>query len=165
LPPQSFLLRVVLCSDCSLVQLADTVDPKIYSHYAYVTSTSTTMDKHLDHLMTHLLSTRRLGAGSKFLEIASNTGCSEKVQGGVVKSSALNQPKTSRMWPSPRRFHAQGIFNSATAKLKTEWGAADLIMGRRLRAHRRFARCHHQFRNGSHAETLIAFEVPTSWTF
>ena len=31
----SLPLRVVLCPDCSLVQLADTVDPKIlYSHYA-----------------------------------------------------------------------------------------------------------------------------------
>ena len=40
----SLPLRVVLCPDCSLVQLADTVDPKIlYSHYAYVTSTSKTL--------------------------------------------------------------------------------------------------------------------------
>ncbi|HEY3932576.1 MAG TPA: methyltransferase, partial [Verrucomicrobiae bacterium] len=71
----SLPLRVVLCTDCSLVQLADTVDPKIlYSHYAYVTSTSKTMDTHLNKMMTHLLSTARLGSGSKVLEIASNTG-------------------------------------------------------------------------------------------
>ena len=45
----SLPLRVVLCPDCSLVQLADTVDPKIlYSHYAYITSTSRTMDTHLN---------------------------------------------------------------------------------------------------------------------
>src|SRR5579859_6606275 len=49
-------LRVVLCTDCSLVQLADTVDPKIlYSHYAYVTSTSRTMDAHLSEQSAHLL--------------------------------------------------------------------------------------------------------------
>src|SRR4051794_26202844 len=49
-------LRVVLCTNCSLVQLADTVDPKVlYSRYAYVTSNSKTMDAHLTAQRDHLL--------------------------------------------------------------------------------------------------------------
>jgi hypothetical protein len=49
-------LRVVLCPDCSLVQLADTVDPKIfYSHYACVTSTPATMEAHLNKQAAHFL--------------------------------------------------------------------------------------------------------------
>ena len=71
----SLPLRVVLCTDCSLVQLADTVDPKVlYSRYAYVTSTSRTMDAHLSEQSAHLLEVGGLGAGAKVLEIASNTG-------------------------------------------------------------------------------------------
>ena len=71
----SLPLRLVLCRDCSLVQLADTVDPKVlYSRYAYITSTSKTMDKHLAEQSAHLLATGNLGAGAKVLEIASNTG-------------------------------------------------------------------------------------------
>jgi hypothetical protein len=73
----SLPLRVVLCPDCSLVQLGDTVDPKIlYSHYAYVTSTSKTMDTHLNKMMTHLLSTARLGSGSKFWKSRRTPACS-----------------------------------------------------------------------------------------
>ncbi len=68
-------LRVLLCRNCSLVQLADTVDPKmLYSHYAYVTSTSRTMDAHLTDQATHLMGAAGLAAGGKVLEIASNTG-------------------------------------------------------------------------------------------
>src|SRR5208337_4543289 len=71
----SLPLRVVLCRSCSLVQLADIVDPKVlYSRYAYVTSTSRTMEVHLTEQAEHLLSLGALGAGAKVLEIASNTG-------------------------------------------------------------------------------------------
>src|SRR4051812_40442865 len=62
-------LRVVLCTACSLVQLADTVDPRIlYSHYAYVTSTSRTMDAHLNEQSAHLLDVAGLVRGAKVLE-------------------------------------------------------------------------------------------------
>jgi hypothetical protein len=71
----SLPLRVVLCTNCSLVQLADTVDPKVlYSRYAYVTSTSRTMDAHLSEQSAHLLAVGGFGARPKVLEIASNTG-------------------------------------------------------------------------------------------
>ena len=56
---QTFLpLRLRLCADCSLAQLADVVDPGVlYSRYAYVTSTSRTMDAHLAEQCRHLLAT------------------------------------------------------------------------------------------------------------
>jgi C-methyltransferase C-terminal domain/Putative zinc binding domain/Methyltransferase domain len=161
----SLPLRVVLCPDCSLVQLAKTVDPKIlYSHYAYVTSTSKTMDTHLNKMMTHLLSTARLGSGSKVLEIASNTGVflkKFKEQGcevlGVEPAGNIADVAIVTAIPTRKEF-----FNAATArKLRTEWGAADLVLGRHVFAHIDDL---HDLVVGleaiSHQDTLIAFEVP-----
>jgi C-methyltransferase C-terminal domain/Putative zinc binding domain/Methyltransferase domain len=161
----SLPLRVVLCPDCSLVQLADMVDPKIlYSHYAYVTSTSKTMDTHLNKMMTHLLSTARLGAGSKVLEIASNTGVflkKFKEQGcevlGVEPAENIADVALATAIPTRKEF-----FNHANAKrLRGEWGTADLILGRHVFAHIDDLR---DLIAGleaiSHPETLIAFEVP-----
>ena len=161
----SLPLRVVLCPDCSLVQLADTVDPKIlYSHYAYVTSTSRTMDTHLNNLTTHLLSTARLGSGSKVLEIASNTGVflkKFKEQGcevlGIEPAGNIADVALATAIPTRKEF-----FNSATAKkLRAEWGAADLILGRHVFAHIDDLKdLVAGLAEISHAETLIAFEVP-----
>jgi len=161
----SLPLRVVLCTDCSLVQLADTVDPKIlYSHYAYVTSTSKTMDTHLNKMMTHLLSTARLGAGSKVLEIASNTGVflkKFKEQGcevlGIEPAGNIADVALATAIPTRKEF-----FNSANAKkLKAEWGNADLILGRHVFAHIDDLRdLVAGLAEISHEETLIAFEVP-----
>jgi novobiocin biosynthesis protein NovU/D-mycarose 3-C-methyltransferase len=147
------------------VQLADTVDPKVlYSHYAYVTSTSKTMDTHLNKMMTHLLSTALLGAGSKVLEIASNTGVflkKFKEQGcevlGVEPAENIADVALATAIPTRKEF-----FNHANAKkLRKEWGAADLILGRHVFAHIDDLR---DLVAGleaiSHPETLIAFEVP-----
>jgi hypothetical protein len=161
----SLPLRVVLCPDCSLVQLADTVDPKIlYSHYAYVTSTSKTMDDHLNKMMTHLLSAARLGSGSKVLEIASNTGVflkKFKEQGcevlGVEPAGNIADVALATAIPTRKEF-----FNAATAKkLRAEWGAADLILGRHVFAHIDDLKdLVIGLAEISHEETLIAFEVP-----
>ena len=161
----SLPLRVVLCPDCSLVQLGDTVDPNIlYSNYAYVTSTSKTMDEHLNRQAAHLLSAGRLGAGSKVLEIASNTGVflkKFKEQGcevlGVEPAGNIADVALATAIPTRKEF-----FNAGTAKkLKAEWGAADLILGRHVFAHIDDL---HDLLAGlaviSHPETLIAFEVP-----
>lgn len=166
----SLPLRVVLCPDCSLVQLGDTVDPRVlYSHYAYVTSTSKTMDTHLNKLMTHLLSAGRLGAGSKVLEIASNTGVflkKFKEQGcevlGIEPASNIADVALATAIPTRKEF-----FNSETAKkLKAEWGAADLIMGRHVFAHIDDLKdLVAGLETISHQETIVAFEVPYAVDF
>src|SRR5437867_6646008 len=73
---QTFLpLRLCVCRTCTLAQLADTVDPNVlYARYAYVTSTSRTMDEHLSAQCRHLVEAADLKKGSRVLEIASNTG-------------------------------------------------------------------------------------------
>lgn len=158
-------LRVLLCPDCSLVQLADTVDPKIlYSHYAYVTSTSKTMDMHLSKQAAQLLATGHLGTGSKVLEIASNTGVflkKFKEQGcevlGVEPASNIADVAIATAIPTRKEF-----FNKDSAqKLKVEWGTADLILGRHVFAHiDNLDDLMAGLETISHQETLIAFEVP-----
>ncbi|HUA38936.1 MAG TPA: class I SAM-dependent methyltransferase [Candidatus Sulfopaludibacter sp.] len=158
-------LRVVLCLDCSLVQLADTVDPKIlYSRYAYITSTSRTMEAHLSDQSAHLLSVGRSGARPKVLEIASNTGVFlKKFQErgcevlGVEPAQNICEVAEKAGIPTRGEF-----FNAANAKkIKAEWGEADLILGRHVFAHIDDL---HDLIAGletvSHRETLIAFEVP-----
>ncbi|HXT12292.1 MAG TPA: class I SAM-dependent methyltransferase [Candidatus Angelobacter sp.] len=161
----SLPLRVVLCRDCSLVQLADTVDPKVlYSRYAYITSTSHTMDTHLGAQSAHLLATGELGQGAKVLEIASNTGVFlKKFQErgcdvlGVEPATNIAEVAVKAGIPTRNEF-----FNAANArKLRTDWGAADLILGRHVFAHIDDLR---DLLAGleaiSHPKTLIAFEVP-----
>jgi novobiocin biosynthesis protein NovU/D-mycarose 3-C-methyltransferase len=111
-----------------------------------------------------LLSTARLGSGSKVLEIASNTGVflkKFKEQGcevlGIEPAGNIADVALATAIPTRKEF-----FNAATAKkLRAEWGAADLILGRHVFAHIDDLR---DLVAGleaiSHAETLIAFEVP-----
>jgi novobiocin biosynthesis protein NovU/D-mycarose 3-C-methyltransferase len=161
----SLPLRVVLCTDCSLLQLADTVDPRVlYSRYAYVTSTSRTMDAHLNEQSEHLLKVGKLGVGTKVLEIASNTGIFlKKFQErgcnvlGVEPASNIAAVAVKSGIPTRNEF-----FNAVNArKLKTEWGAADLILGRHVFAHIDDLKdLLAGLETISHPDTLIAFEVP-----
>jgi novobiocin biosynthesis protein NovU/D-mycarose 3-C-methyltransferase len=161
----SLPLRVVLCRDCSLVQLADTVDPKVlYSRYAYVTSTSRTMDAHLSEQSAHLLQCGNFSARPKVLEIASNTGIFlKKFQErgcdvlGVEPATNIADVAEKNGIPTRNEF-----FNAANAgKLRSDWGAADLILGRHVFAHIDDLRdLLAGLETISHPDTLIAFEVP-----
>ncbi len=161
----SLPLRVVLCTDCSLVQLADTVDPKVlYSRYAYITSTSRTMDEHLGEQSAHLLATGSLGKGAKILEIASNTGVFlKKFQErgcdvlGVEPATNIAEVAVKTGISTRNEF-----FNAATArKLRQDWGAADLILGRHVFAHiDDLQDLLAGLEAVSHPKTLVAFEVP-----
>jgi novobiocin biosynthesis protein NovU/D-mycarose 3-C-methyltransferase len=158
-------LRVVLCRNCSLLQLADTVDPSVlYSHYAYVTSTSRTMEAHLQGLREHLAAAARLGPASKVLEIASNTGVFlQKFRNagndvlGIEPAANIADAALAASVPTRKEF-----FGAATAPaVRDAWGAADLIVGRHVFAHIDNLQ---DLLAGldcvSHRDTLAAFEVP-----
>ena len=71
----TFPLRLRLCQSCSLAQLAEVIDPAVlYSSYAYVTSSSRTMEAHLEKQCQQLLAAGNFKQAPKVLEIASNTG-------------------------------------------------------------------------------------------
>jgi C-methyltransferase-like protein/methyltransferase family protein len=105
-----------------------------------------------------------LDAGAKVLEIASNTGIFlKKFQErgcnvlGVEPASNIADVAVQAGIPTRNEF-----FNAANArKLKADWGAADLILGRHVFAHIDDLRdLLAGLETVSHVDTLIAFEVP-----
>ncbi|HKR59209.1 MAG TPA: class I SAM-dependent methyltransferase [Pyrinomonadaceae bacterium] len=71
----SYPLKLVFCSDCTLVQITETVPPKeLFSEYVYLSSFSDTMLRHAETLVDDVLQTRQLNQQSLVMEIASNDG-------------------------------------------------------------------------------------------
>ena len=158
-------LRLCVCRNCTLAQLADTVDPNVlYARYAYVTSTSRTMDEHLSEQCGRLIAVAGLKKGTRVLEIASNTGVYlKKFQAkgcevlGVEPAENISEMAVKSGVPTRTEF-----FNSTNAKrIAAEWGKADLIVGRHVFAHIDDLR---DLLRGldtiAHPDTVIAFEVP-----
>jgi novobiocin biosynthesis protein NovU/D-mycarose 3-C-methyltransferase len=158
-------LRLCVCRDCSLVQLMDTVSADVlYSSYAYVTSTSRTMDAHLTAQCRHLLQICGFVRQPRVLEIASNTGlCLKKFQLsgcqvlGVEPAANIGQLAIKDGIPTRIEF-----FNAATARIiREEWGKADLILGRHVFAHiNDLQDLLAGLESVSHPGTTVAFEVP-----
>ncbi|RUL84189.1 class I SAM-dependent methyltransferase [Tautonia sociabilis] len=74
-PEPSYPLELVLCQDCSLVQINETVPPEVlFSEYLYFSSFSETLLKHAEALAGRVVATKGLGADSLVVEIASNDG-------------------------------------------------------------------------------------------
>jgi novobiocin biosynthesis protein NovU/D-mycarose 3-C-methyltransferase len=138
---RSFPLRLLLCPDCSLVQLADVVDAKVlYSRYAYVTSTSRTMDEHLRQLCDDLLSAGgfAFNAPLKVLEFGSNTGnLLKKFQArgcdvlGVEPAANISLLADREGVPTRTDF----LGEHSAREIEATWGKADLIVGRHVFAH------------------------------
>lgn len=70
-------LTLVFCEVCSLVQIAQTVDPEILfcSDYPYFSSVSARLRTHFSRSAESLLNTLPLGPESLVIEAASNDGC------------------------------------------------------------------------------------------
>ena len=74
-PEQKYPLSLSWCQDCSLVQLNETVDPKVlFSQYVWVTGTSQGAREYAEVFCKELLERIELSAGDFVLEIASNDG-------------------------------------------------------------------------------------------
>ena len=74
-PEPEYPLDLVLCPDCSLVQIVETVPPEIlFGDYPYFSSFSETALSNARGIAERLIASRRLGAASLAAEIASNDG-------------------------------------------------------------------------------------------
>jgi SAM-dependent methyltransferase len=69
-------LTVVFCSDCSLLQIRETVDPEILfgSDYPYYSSVSPSLLAHFEASAVDVMRRRRLESTSQVVELASNDG-------------------------------------------------------------------------------------------
>ena len=74
-PEETYPLELVFCSQCSLVQLTESVAPeKLFREYVYFSSFSDTMLRHAEQLSSELIGSKDLGATSLVIEVASNDG-------------------------------------------------------------------------------------------
>jgi len=70
-----FPLRVFVCSRCFLAQIDASIPPeRIFSHYLYFSSLSSTWLEHCAHYVEQIVPRCGLGPESKVVEIASNDG-------------------------------------------------------------------------------------------
>jgi predicted TPR repeat methyltransferase len=74
-PEEFYPLQLVLCTQCSLVQITTTVPPeKLFRHYLYFSSFSDTVLDNARSVVTQMIERLNLGSESLAGEIASNDG-------------------------------------------------------------------------------------------
>ena len=75
-PEARYPLDVAVCPDCTLMQILETVPPEelFGPDFPYYSSFSDTLLQHSEANATGLVESRRLGAGSLVVELASNDG-------------------------------------------------------------------------------------------
>lgn len=74
-PEPTYPLELAFCSECTLVQITETVPPeKLFREYLYFSSFSDTLLRHAEDLVARLIETRCLNAGHLVVELASNDG-------------------------------------------------------------------------------------------
>ncbi len=75
LPEPVYPLELVFCTDCSLVQITETVAPEIlFRDYLYFSSFSEDLLRHARELAERMIAQRGLGNTSLVVEVASNDG-------------------------------------------------------------------------------------------
>lgn len=71
----TYPLDLVFCPGCSLLQITETIPPQLlFRDYAYFSSYSETLLRHVEALANRLVEARRLDGGSLVVEVASNDG-------------------------------------------------------------------------------------------
>jgi len=132
-------LDVYFCDACSLVQLADVIDPEIlFRHYLYVTGTSETIAAHNRGYARTVADLLGLGADDLVVEVASNDGsllaCFRDLGVRVLGvEPATNIAAIARA----RGVETVGdFFDGPTgARLRGERGAARAVIGNNVLAH------------------------------
>lgn len=136
---QFFPLDVYFCETCSLVQLADVIDPTVlFSDYIYVTGTSATIAEHNVRYAQAVAERLGLRPGELVVEVASNDGsllaCFQPhgaVVLGVEPARNIAAMAIARGIPTDNRF-----FNAAVAsELRAAQGPARAVIGNNVLAH------------------------------
>jgi hypothetical protein len=135
----SFPLDVYFCSDCSLVQLLDVIDPEtLFRNYIYVTGTSDTIQSHNREYADRVVDFLQLTSSDLVVEIASNDGsllkCFQKYQVrtlGVEPAINIASLAIQAGVETISQF-----FNLGTAnEVKNEFGQAKVVIGNNVLAH------------------------------
>jgi SAM-dependent methyltransferase len=136
----AFPLKTVLCHDCSLVQITETVDPELLfeASYPYYSSFSPALLAHSRANVLDILARRKLGPESLVIELASNDGYLLKnyVEAGVpvLGIDPAPGPAAAAMKIGVRTVNE--FFTKKFAdKLVADGVRADVIHGNNVLAH------------------------------
>lgn len=138
-PEPRFPLDVWVCTQCWLMQITHIVPPvTLFSEYVYFSSFSDHMLRHAREASLRYIEEKNLGAQSFVIEIASNDGYLLKnfVQAGVPClgfEPAANIAEVARK--AGVDTHCEFFGTDSASGVKTQRGAADLILGNNVFAH------------------------------
>jgi SAM-dependent methyltransferase len=133
-------LDVVFCPTCSLLQIAQTVDPSILfcRSYPYFSSVSPSLMKHFAESAEALIGRKRLGAESLVIEAASNDGYMLRVfqeHGipvlGIDPADGPAEAANSRGVPTMNEFFTEKL----ARKLANSGLQADVFLANNVLAH------------------------------
>lgn len=138
-PEPKFPLRLFLCGDCRLLQIADEVAPvKLFGEYLYFSSFSDLMLQHAREAAERYIREFRLNSNHRVVEIASNDGYLLKnfvTAGvpclGIEPAANIAREAVSRGIPTRVDFFGRSLAERMVADNQ----GADLILGNNVFAH------------------------------
>lgn len=134
-----FPLDLYFCETCSLVQLADVIDPEVlFRHYLYVTGTSETIAAHNRAYADTVAALLHLGADDLVVEVASNDGSLLSCFRDLGVRTLGVEPATNiAQMARARGIDTVGEFfgGDTGARLREERGAARAVIGNNVLAH------------------------------
>ncbi|MBI4589576.1 MAG: class I SAM-dependent methyltransferase [Candidatus Rokubacteria bacterium] len=132
-------LDVYFCDRCSLVQLADVIDPEVlFRNYIYVTGTSDTMASHNRRYAATLVDSLNLGDRDLVVEIASNDGSLLRcLQQHGVRTLGIEPASNIAAIASASGVETLNqFFNSSTAQqVRESHGPAKVVIANNVLAH------------------------------
>jgi SAM-dependent methyltransferase len=133
-------LTLFFCSDCSLVQISETVSPEILfdKNYPYFSSVSPSLVKHFRESALHIIDRKNLGNENLVIELASNDGYMLKnfiennIQVlGIDPAKAPAQAAIDAGIPTLLEFFGKDL----ATKLRNEGKSADVVLANNVLAH------------------------------
>ena len=134
-----FPLDVYFCETCSLVQLADVIDPEVlFGHYIYVTGTSETMAAHNHRYAESVVAELALGPADLVVEVASNDGSQLTCFAGLgVRTLGVEPARNIAEMARARGIDTVNrFFNSEAARdVRATYGPVSAVIGNNVLAH------------------------------
>ena len=136
---KTYELSLGFCTNCYLVQLTKTIDPKkLFSKYIYFSSTSSSFLNHCEEIALYLTQRLSLKKDSLVLEIASNDGAQLQYFKKLgIKTLGIDPAKNIARSANKRGIKTIAAFfnNNYSKKLKKRKVNPDLIFGANVLAH------------------------------
>lgn len=139
-PEETFPLDLVFCTDCSLIQITETVPPeKLFREYFYHSSFSDTMLRHAEAIATRMIAARSLDGSNLVVEVASNDGyllqyykrAGVPVLGIEPATNVARAAEETRGIPTLCEFFSAGL----AEELRAKGTHADVIHANNVLAH------------------------------